>query len=196
MFAEELQKRLDMLNADLVHISDKELCMTEKSKAGAANLTLKLKNQSILFEDLEHKKLQYFCNQKCADYIMYENVNGQWKLHVFELKRTVSKGSWSDMKLQFMGAIQNALAIAGFLGIYIAIEDVQVYSVYRNDKINDYVNPVRLREQMHQQQTGEPEACDDWNDGTIVLEFGGEVRTLHKKIKLDVETGNGIYAMA
>lgn len=126
----------------------------------------------------------------------YESVNGQWKLHVFELKRTVSKGNWQDMKLQFMGAMQNALAIAGFLGIYIAIDDVQVYSVYRNDKINDYANPVRLREQMHQRQTGESEVCDDWNDGTVVLEFGGEVRTLHKKVKLDVETGNGIYVVA
>lgn len=91
MFQEDVEERLSMLDPKLVHSADMLLHLKEGTKDGKADLTLKLSNPCILFADLEHKKLRYFRNRKCADYIMYENVKGQWKLHVFELKRIVNR---------------------------------------------------------------------------------------------------------
>lgn len=60
------------------------------------------------------------------------------------------------------------------MGISVAMESVQVYSVYRNDKINDSANLVKFRGQMHWQQQGGLETCVDGNDETVVLDFGGK----------------------
>lgn len=97
------------------------------------------------------------------------------------------------MKDQFRGAIQNALALAGFLNISIDLDRIQVYSVYRNDKLKDYANPVRLRCQMHGTMQGK--CADDWNECEVVLNFLGQKTFAHNKILLDLEDGTGTYCM-
>lgn len=199
MFSEKLQERITMLEPELVQISDEQLELDEKSEAGEARLKLQIENPCILFRNLEKRKLQYFKNKKCADYIMYECTNNGWKLHVFELKRTVTETEWDKMKLQYKGAMQNALAIAGFLEIPIQLEKVRVYSVYRNDKINDYVNPVRIRERMYRSRMEKSEILEersDWNDDSVKLDFLGRERFQHKRIQLNVETGEGTCEIA
>ena len=101
MFCDKLQKRIDLLDQNLVLVSDCEVHLTEKGE-GKADLTLHLQNPCILFCGLEDHKLGYFKNQKCADYVLYECSGGQWSVHIFELKRTMSESSWKktrkDMK--------------------------------------------------------------------------------------------------
>lgn len=97
------------------------------------------------------------------------------------------------MKEQFKGALQNALAIAGFLDIAVDMDKICIYSVYRNDKLNDFVNPASLRFQMHERGAEKlPAGCQDWNEKTIELKFLGRDRFEHRKIPLNVEDGTGV----
>lgn len=186
-FQEELRKRLDMLDSAVVHISDKELKLVEKRSEGSAELNLTLHSPCILFEKLEDKKLKYFKNEKCADYIMYEKKEDEWYLHIFELKRSIGSSEWDKIKAQFAGALQNAEALAGFLGI--SINEVRVYSAYRNDKLNDFANPIKLHNKIRMNSSGKT----DWNDSRIKLDYPMKQKFLHTKIKLDLESGNGVY---
>lgn len=195
MFQEEIQKRLDMLEKELVWVSDSQLHLTEDRAKGEADLTLKLENPCILFRKLEEKKLGYFQNKKCADYVLYEQRGDRWSVHIFELKRTVKESNWEDMKKQFMGAMQNALAIAGFLGINMDMRDVYVYSVYRNDKFDCPADPARLRLKTYQR--GEKrQKKPDWNQEIADLSFLEKSGFEHRKIRLNIETGIGEYELS
>ena len=173
MFSGELQKRLDLLDGNLVCISDSQVHLIEKKEQGTADLTLNLQNPCILFRGLEDHKLGYFKNQKCADFALYEQKKDGWMLHIFELKRSVGETEWRTIKAQFKGAIQNALAIAGFLDIEINLDRIRVYSVYRNDERKC------------------PKDCQDWNDKKVILDFLGKDTYEHNKIPLNVEDGTG-----
>lgn len=197
MFRGELRKRLDLLDQNLVLVSEGQLHLQENDEQGKADLALNLQNPCIMFKDMEHKKLEYFKNEKCADYVLYEQCENIWKVHIFELKRTISQKHWMHMKEQFKGAMQNSLAIAGFLGIEVKLEDMYCYSAYRNDKLNDYSNPARLRYQMHHHSgdTALPEGCEDWNEQEVRLDFLDQEKFVHNKIILDAENGTGEYTM-
>lgn len=196
MFPGELQKRLDLLDSHLIVISDSQIHIDEKREQGRADLTLNLQNPCILFMGLEEHRLGYFKNKKCADHVMFEQKENDWILHIFEMKRSVGEKEWKKIKEQFRGAIQNALALAGFLDITIDLNRVCVYSVYRNDKLNDVSNPVKLRYQMHDREPRKwAEDCRDWNEDRIRLDFLNIERFRHNKIPLDVAEGTGTYNM-
>lgn len=199
MFQNGVQKRLDLFVVGTnqpVQISDKLFHLTEKGQ-GNADLTVNLLAPCILFCDLEHKKLQYFKNKHCADYVIFEFATSGWRIHIFELKRTVGVDEWQKIKNQFAGALQNALALAGVLGIQTDIRELALYTVYRNDKLNDAANPGKLRYHMNMNgsQAKNP-GCQDWNEKKIVLDFAEDISVEHHKIKLDIENGTGECELA
>lgn len=178
-----------------VEVSEQSVHLIEKQESGFADLQIELQSPCILFRDLEKKKLQYFKNQKCADYILYEKSGEDWNLHIFELKRTVKSKEWEVIKEQFAGALQNAFAIAGFLDISICMERVYMHTVYRNDKINDKTNPALLRYEMHQREKGAEESFMEWKAPHVMINFEDGRCFSHDKIPLDIEKGTGIYSL-
>ena len=121
---------------------------------------------------------------------MFESIDGIWKVHIFEMKRTIKEETWEkEIKQQFCGALQNVLVFSGVLGI--EIKDIMLHTVYRNDKINDMANPVKQHSGIrHKNRT-----MTDWNDKEVSLEFLDKKRFKHDKIKLDIETGVGKYCL-
>lgn len=201
MFQEKVQKRLELLDvgsnpSQFVEISDKEFHLLEAG-TGKADLQLILNSPSVLFKFLEKKGLPYFKNKKCADYVLFENMNDEWFVHIFELKRTVASDRWQHIKLQFSGALQNAYALAGVLGIKIDLDKVKAYTVYRNDKLNDASNPVKLRYGINTKgdSTGSLEQ-KEWNSDTVEIDFTEKVILEHCKVQLDIETGAGQCRLA
>lgn len=148
MFRAGLQERIWLMEPELVQKSETCLCLTEKGE-GKADLKVYLNSECILIRNLEKNKLEYFRNKKCADYVMFERANDAWKVHIFEMKRTVKEETWEkEIKQQFCGAMQNVLAFSGVLGI--EIEDIVLHTVYRNDKINDMANSIRQHLSMYE----------------------------------------------
>lgn len=201
MFQEKVQKRLELLDvgsnpSQFVEISDKEFHLLEAG-TGKADLQLILNSPSVLFKFLEKKGLPYFKNKKCADYVLFENINDEWFVHIFELKRTVASDRWQYIKLQFSGALQNAYALAGVLGIKIDLDKVKAYTVYRNDKLNDASNPAKLRYGISTKgdSTGSLEQ-KEWNSDTVEIDFTEKVILEHCKVQLDIETGAGQCRLA
>lgn len=196
MLVENVQKRIDLLDNNLVKVSSENLHIIEKKSGGEADLTVNLQNPSILFEKLEDKKLGYFVNKCCADNVLFEYKNEKWILHIFELKRSVGKSEWGKIKSQFRGALQNAFTLCGLLDIVMQVDDIHVYTVYRNDKLNNYANSVKQRIQMHEKEDPElAEARKEWNTNQISLDVAEVYSCKHTKIKLDVETGEATFAI-
>lgn len=199
MFQEKVQKKLKIFDVGdnyPIQISDKLFCLTEKGE-GEANLKVTLSSECILFQELEKRKLQYFKNKKCADYVIFENKDGSWRVHIFELKKTVDSKEWSNkIKLQFAGALQNSLALAGVLGIQLELDNLVLYTVYRNDKINNPANPVSIRCQMYDnaKAVGNDD-CKDWNEERICIELVESISAEHHKIPLNIESGYGEYQL-
>lgn len=101
-----------------------------------------------------------------------------------------------EIKIQFAGALQNALALAGVLGVNIALDQVTLYTVYRNDKINDATNPGKLRYRMHKELNGiEHTNESDWNDSEIVVRLTKNLNLKHVKVGLNLEYGTGEYCI-
>mgnify|MGYP004516952973 CR=1 FL=1 len=199
MFQSEVQKRLKLLivgQDQLVEISD-QLFHLKEAGQGEADLKVTFSNECVLFRKLEKKGLQYFQNQKCADYVLFEYRDDVWYVHIFELKRTISSKRWNEeIKIQFAGALQNALALAGVLGVNIALDQVTLYTVYRNDKINDATNPGKLRYRMHKELNGiEHTNESDWNDSEIVVRLTKNLNLKHVKVGLNLEYGTGEYCI-
>ena len=117
MFKDNVQQRLTLFEVGQgknVECSDEIFHLTEKGE-GQADVEVSLSNPCILFRDLENRKLKYFKNNKCADYVLFEYQGQNWIVHIFELKKTVKTKEWEHIKQQFSGALQNALALAGVL---------------------------------------------------------------------------------
>lgn len=198
MFQEKVQKRLKLLTVGKnqpVEISKQSFHLIETGE-GEADLEVSFSHSCVLFRDLEHKKLQYFQNKKCADYVIFENRGDSWYIHIFELKRTVTSTNWKEIKLQFMGALQNALALAGVIGIEIDPCQSVLYTVYRNDKINDAANPAKAHLEMHT-KGGRPKDSEvsDWNVNKVLLNFTEDINMVHQKIPLDIKTGKASYQL-
>ena len=189
------KNRFALLNSDLVEEASNQVHIVETKKDGEADLTLLLSAASILFGKMDDNSWAYFENKKCADYLLLEQYAGRYRMHIFELKRSISEKTWDSMKLQFQGGLQHSLALAGVLGISLELSEVQLYSVYRNDKINDSANPARTRLQMYE-GNGKTNRQTDWNHEKIKLEFPGVQKFSHHKVKLDIETGTAVYQIA
>lgn len=197
MFQEKVQKRLGLLAASekpcqLVEISDNEVHLTEVGQ-GVADLQVLLMSPGILFRKVDEHKLPYLKIKTCADYVLFENRNNEWLVHIFELKKTVKTKEWIHIKKQFSGALQNAYALAGVLGVEINLDKVKAYTVYRNDKLNDASNPVKTRCDILEKHHDESAlARREWNSDTAKIDFTEEVILEHHKVQLDIEKGEGL----
>ena len=200
MFQKNVQEKLKLFQAGTGQDKPVQLSSTDfhliETGDGKADLQIDLPTPCILFNGLEKKKLQYFVNKKCADYLIFENKQDQWFVHILELKRSVGSSEWETIKLQFAGALQNAYALAGVLGIHIDLEHVKVYTVYRNDKLNHVANPAKLRCEIHERdRRADSKEQAEWNAKSVEISFVDVIQLEHHKIKLDIETGEGKYSL-
>jgi len=82
------------------------------------------------------QKNDYFallCNRKCADGIIWEDLGDQcYRLHIFELKRTIKVKTWNTVKQQFHGAFLRCRMLAGLLGVTIDSR-ICLYSTFHKD---------------------------------------------------------------
>lgn len=87
MFQEKVQKRLELLGAsekpcELVEISGNEVHLTEVGQ-GVADLQVSLTSSGILFRKVDEHKLPYLKIKTCADYVLFENKDEDWFVHIF-----------------------------------------------------------------------------------------------------------------
>lgn len=195
-------ERIAFLNNDLVKKIHGQYTLKEPNETGKALIDLTLGNDMfIAFEKMEKHKISYFKNQCAADYILLQLREGNWYVHIFELKKTVTdgkEGTWEHIKKQFSGSLQNVIALAGFLNIQIGFEKVFFYTAYRNDRINNTSDPVKQRFENISATLGKTVDSNntDWNNTTILLDFENNTSFVHKKIPLGQSADSAKYSIA
>lgn len=191
MITTDFTKRLEWLDNNLYCISESEMELEETKEDGYAKLLCRLNNYSICFLKLEKKRLQYFKHGKCADSLMFEKVSqDDWHIHVFEFKRKVKSGSWEHIKEQFKGALLNATALMGVLGIKSVIK-ISCYTIYRENKIEE--DPILFKAPVGEKVVDHP--FIDWVTGNMKIDIIPDKLVKHEKIALDTDTGYGEIAI-
>lgn len=180
MFGDALEKRIRKLDKHLVSFSDKQLYFEEKQKAGKMKIMLELQNPSIMFRDLDENCLGYFQSKKTADCIVFEQRNKDaWVLHIFEMKRQVKTKEWEKIKAQFKGAYYNALAVAGYLGIEPFLQEIKLYTCFRNDRMN--LDAIASKVAL----SGGNPLLKEWLQGKVKLDCFETINVVMEKIKVE-----------
>jgi hypothetical protein len=190
----------------LVEVNENELTLLEDMNTNirkdTARITVKLSNPSVLFKHLDKHTVGLFKRKQCADFAICELISigssYKWKLHLFEFKRTIKEKLWYSNELlkQFEGAYINILAHVSFLEPLIPIDEVTLYTCYKNDKLSgDETDPVSLRHALHN-------PSDKRN--LAIMQWQKKMHTLHttfndldcKSIKIKVgEDFKAVYSL-
>jgi len=204
MFSEKIQYKFkEVFERDFFSTSQggEEIILKEDTESGKMELRLSLTNPAIIIEDFDKKPKCKFLLQKkgyynkCADYAIFELLDKEkelFKLHIFELTKTVGVSKWKDkIKPQGKSAYVHCLAIAACLEI--TVIETEFYTIYENDEFHKFIesedyskNPALLKAGF------EPKRLSpkyEWEKGINKLNFGYFKKFKHNKIQLQLNDG-------
>lgn len=189
MFNNAIKKRIEFIKKDCIQMSNSEIILEETKESGKAKLKINVKNPCIAFKCLDDNKLPYISWLKCADDIVFEERDGTWILHIIEFKSKVTAKRWQHIKEQFKGAILNSLSIAGYLGINFDMNDIKLYTGFKENAIPNQLlaNPIMLKRQVGKSCCQND--CFDWNKGKVTLNILDTKSYLHERIELEIDSG-------
>jgi len=194
MLPGDVREKLRYLDDKKYEMSNAEVLLIEKEKAGSVILKCKLKNDTLIFHNPDKNPLPYLGNRNnarsCPDEFLFElDDDDTWILHIMEFKKTINTSSMKKSKIQFIMGIYNARAIAGFMNI--KIKKIYIYSAYRNDNI-ETISPTTLIEMRNANSSKEDlELIKEWKNKEWKLNI--DLQTIvfeHEKIQLD-KNGEG-----
>ncbi|MDR2641594.1 MAG: hypothetical protein LBC74_02245 [Planctomycetaceae bacterium] len=171
-------------------------CIEETEKDGVMNLTIIVSN-SFPRIDLPRQGIFFLKNQKCADAVIWEHLDAKrYRLHLFEMKRTIKPSKWEEVKDQFNGAYLCCRLIAGLLDWEIDNCTV-LYSVFHKDLFQnppvENTDPILERVPTDSNKVQEE---IEWNQCNIIINglppHFGDLIFRHKKIKLEKSDSNAI----
>jgi hypothetical protein len=172
--------------------------ITEKENSGKMNLTVFVANNFPRI-DLPRQGIFFLKNQKCADAVIWEPLNGKrYRLHLFEMKHTVKPSVWSKIKDQFNGAYLCCRLIAYLLDWEIDNCTV-LYSVYHEERFQN--PPIENTDPILERvPTDSNKVCEktEWDSNQcnilsdVSLSHFGELNFRHTKIKLEKSDPNAI----
>lgn len=104
----------------------------QKGGEGTATFTSPGNNQLLRFNLSEENRLRLLKQRKVADGVLLElGQDGHpVRLHLVELKGNVTTGKWREVKAQLLGALHNAHALMGLLGLPMP-ETVECHTLYQ-----------------------------------------------------------------
>jgi len=165
MLTESFEERLKWIDPNHYERSSKLIVVEEAKEDGKATIFCEVNNDVIKMKFEGKTSIQYLNRRNVADAVLFEFITPESvKLHIIECTITVKMDTWNDkIKPQFEGALLNALAFMGILGVY-HFQDVIFYTVYQNDKLSpDTKNSASLR-------TGiQAKSLSEWLDGKVSI---------------------------
>lgn len=194
MFKTDVTSALAVLNHEVCkcYNSGSTFKMEEKREAGKATIEITTSCPCIHVRDMDDRKFKLLVLQKCADHIVfkYDSENDSWDLHVFELKKTISRSKWNnEITKQFEGALMNAYAISGIL--HIANQDIRniyVHCGYRRNTTAESLIENKLL-------VGESARDVNWLNESLVFDYLPERTIGNVAIQLDKENGHGSFSL-
>lgn len=188
MLTENLDQRLQWFQEHRCSVGSDQFILEENREEGYTKIICKTNKHCLIFH-IEKHGLKCLINESCADHIIFERVSDQsWNLHIIECKKSVGDSEWEKIKKQFEGALLNALALMGVLGIE-KLEEIKCYTAFRRDKltVRECTNPALLKTLVGGPASGNP--ILEWRYGRVQILSIKNIT--HRKIQLDQETGLG-----
>jgi len=137
---ERLKEWFDSNHYQHLHGSG-HMFIEEKTKSHSWRIDCYVQNEAVCFRLEKKNGIQYLRQKKIADAVILEFLGQRAvRIHILECKKTVGSGAWKHIKSQFEGALLNALALLGILGID-AVQEVVFYTAYLRDRISPEQNP-------------------------------------------------------
>lgn len=144
------------------------------------NLSIKnvdAKNTQILFFQKGSKKSLF----KRVDHIIFEYLgNDSWKLHLIEMKSSVSNDTWIDVKGKFRASYLLAQGIAAMLEMKLV--DTCMYTTYEKAFFSVPETMPSARRLSLGQKNVRPE--EEWDGDKFGLNFGTVIGFQHKPIQM------------
>lgn len=204
MYEESLQKRIDTYILPDYFMPEKdEYRLMETEESGRTELRVVFENAAegthICIECYDMKKRCEFFAQtklngmrKCVDHVVLtKNDSGLWDVHLIEMKKTVDRSKWIDIKRKVRASILNIRALASVIGL--EIHDYMVYTTYErvDFRLSAEENPIERRVLL-----GRPASPHqmEWDSDRIEIDFLDVplTRYLHKGIPMRREIRDGM----
>lgn len=104
----------------------------------------------------------------CADGLFIELTGVCARIHIVELKKTVSLGKWGEIKTKFSGMVKQCLALVGVLGI--SVTEFVFYTAYWKDDLTpNETATIGVEKFELADDLSMPE--QDWLDGAVDILF-------------------------
>ncbi len=184
---DKIQEFFDLNNRKVV-IIDNNCVLTEidkKTNKLIMECGVSIDGYCILFNNVDDNKCKFFSSLKASDYVIMQEKDGLWILHIIELKTTVNPNEWAHIKKQFMGSYLHAIAYSKILDINFV--EYKFYTFYLNDEIAEITkaNIAKLKGRINNRKL-----YPDWNKGFYQLKCIDGLDNTFKHITMPLETNS------
>lgn len=180
----------ELMNPGFIEDKNQEMFLEETEESGRSELKVRLKSgDNLCIANVDKKKTELLFFQKGRTKSMYKRVDHiifeqkpdhTWKLHLIEMKGSVGKEKWDEIKGKFRASYLIAHAIAGMLEM--DISETVMYTTY--EKVQFSVPDTMPASR----RTGTGRAMirmeDEWNGMRFGLNFGERISFLHIPIQM------------
>ena len=143
--------------------------VVEEDEAGRGYLRFILQEgeTALRFKLSEKGRFPCIAQRKAADGVVLQFSAGKklQAIHLVELKSKLSISEWTKVKLQLQGALHNAHALLGVLGLNWP-DKVICHTAYKQDAVS--TNPALMKQPMGQHLAQIDGA--DWVEGKIAID--------------------------
>ena len=183
-----------------------EYLLEEKSASGQSDLTVTITVRNLCIENADDKKQRHslccgFTNNskeaalnKAVDQVIFKmENNGEWTLHLIEMKTSVGAKTWADIKTKQRASYLDMLALAVFLGI--KVKEVFADTAYEWDKMSqEFENAnTAVKKPLLGQKKIAPPVKDEWCAGKLYLEFDhSPLEIKHQSVKMTRNNEKGV----
>lgn len=185
-----VENRMEWFSADFL-LQGKRAVVEETAKEGEAKVTFTSELDFIHIKTPNDKALFFLKERKLADGIILQRRDNDVFVHVIECKKNVKEKNWVDIKSQWGGALQTALAVCGVLGWPApSFEKIKLYTAYRKTALTpiETTNPTLLKMPVGLKKANTLPSVLEWQTNEVFLL---NHKFEHRKIQLD---GNGVAA--
>lgn len=164
--------------------------LEEKEESGKSLLEIHLKdkeNLSIKNIDMKNTQMYYFRSDKNlslykrVDHIVFEHISDDdWKLHLIEMKSSVGRNKWTEIKGKFRASYLWAQGIAAMLDINII--STHMYTSY--EKVQLAASDTMPTERRLLVGEHYVKMEEEWNGNKFTLNFGTKICFKHTPIEM------------
>lgn len=194
IFDANVDHALQFLNQDICkcYHAGSEFSIVETKKDGEACVHVMTAFPCIHIRDADKRHIEFLDLKKCADHIVlkYDQHSDVWDIHIFELKRTISKTKWEETIIpQFHGGLVNTYALCGILHI----QPQHIRRIYAHCGYRRNISLTSLVEQKI--PLGESVQNTKWLEDPFTLDYMPNQKIVNIAIRLSEEDGAGEFVL-